>query len=69
MSEANKRHIVNELPEFDATQYLDTGEAKVAYLRDIIAQGEPVLLIAALTSIGIVLAEARRRIDGICDAH
>jgi len=47
-----KRQItVNELPEFDATQYLDSEEAIAAYLDDILQENDDGLLAAALGDI------------------
>lgn len=47
----NKRIKVADLPEFDATAYLDSEEAIAAYLVDILSANDPVLLAAALGDI------------------
>ncbi len=47
-----KRRIkVNDLPEFDATPYLDSEEAVAAYLTDILEANDAGLLAAALGDI------------------
>lgn len=48
----SKRRIkADELPEFDATQYLDSEEAIAGYLTDILAANDAGLLAAALGDI------------------
>lgn len=46
-----KRIKVDELPEFDASQFLDGDEAVAAYLNDILEANDPALLAAALGDI------------------
>ena len=46
-----KRIKVNQLPEFDATRYLDNEEAIAAYLTDILEANDAALLAAALGDI------------------
>lgn len=41
----------DDLPEFDAAPYLDSGEAVAAYLTDILEEGDAGLLAAALGDI------------------
>lgn len=48
----SKRRIkADDLPEFDATQYLDSEEAIAGYLTDILAANDAGLLAAALGDI------------------
>jgi probable addiction module antidote protein len=47
----SKRVKVDELPEFDATPYLDSEESIAAYLTDILAANDAALLAAALGDI------------------
>ena len=47
----NKRIKVSELPQFDATPYLDSEEAIAAYLTDILEANDAGLLAAALGDI------------------
>lgn len=44
----DERIKVADLPKFDASQYLDSGEAIAAYLNDIIESGDAGLLASAL---------------------
>jgi probable addiction module antidote protein len=44
----DERIKVADLPEFDASQYLDSDEAIAAYLNDIIESGDAGLLASAL---------------------
>lgn len=47
-----RKHIkVNQLPEFDATRYLDNEKAIAAYLTDILEANDAALLAAALGDI------------------
>ena len=46
-----ERIKVDDLPEFDASQYLDSDEAVAAYLNDIIQAIDSALLAAALGDI------------------
>ena len=46
-----KRIKVADLPEFDATAYLDSEEAIAAYLTDILEANDPALLAVALGDI------------------
>ena len=46
-----ERIKVEDLPEFDASQYLDSDEAVAAYLNDILQTNDPALLAAALGDI------------------
>jgi probable addiction module antidote protein len=46
-----KRIKIGDLPEFDATRYLDNDEAIAEYLTAVIAQNDPALLAAALGDI------------------
>lgn len=46
-----ERIKVEDLPEFDASQYLDSDEAVAAYLNDILQANDPALLAAALGDI------------------
>ncbi len=46
-----KRIKAANLPQFDAAQYLDSGEAVAAYLTDILEANDPALLAAALGDI------------------
>jgi probable addiction module antidote protein len=43
-----KKLSIRDLPEFDASDYLDDDEAVVAYLRAVVEDGDPGLLAAAL---------------------
>ena len=47
----NKRIKIADLPEFDATQYLDSEAAIASYLTDILEANDPSLLAAALGDI------------------
>ncbi len=47
----SKRNKVADLPEFDATKYLDSDTAIAAYLTDILEANDPALLAAALGDI------------------
>lgn len=47
----SKKIRVSELPEFDATQYLDSEEAVAQYLTAMIEGNDPALLAAALGDI------------------
>ena len=42
---------IKSLPEFDASQYLDSDAAVAAYLTDILEANDPALLAAALGDI------------------
>ena len=44
--------VVAELPEFDYEQYLDSDEAVMVYLADILSANDPALLELALSKIG-----------------
>ena len=46
-----ERIKVEDLPEFDASQYLDSDEAVAAYLNDILQANDSALLAAALGNI------------------
>jgi probable addiction module antidote protein len=46
-----ERIKVDDLPEFDASQYLDSDEAVAAYLNDILQANDSALLAAALGDI------------------
>ncbi len=46
-----KRIKIDDLPEFDATPYLDSEAAVAAYLTDILEANNPALLAAALGDI------------------
>jgi probable addiction module antidote protein len=46
-----KKIRVTDLPEFDATEYLDSEEAVAEYLTAMIAEGDPAMLAAALGDI------------------
>jgi probable addiction module antidote protein len=46
-----KKLKISELPEFDATEYLDSEEAIAEYLTAMIESGDPALLAAALGDI------------------
>ncbi len=46
-----KRIKVDDLPEFDASQFLDGDEAVAAYLNDILEANDPALLASALGDI------------------
>lgn len=46
-----KKIKVSELPEFDATEYLDSEEDVAAYLTTILEENDPALLAAALGDI------------------
>jgi probable addiction module antidote protein len=46
-----KKIRVADLPEFDATEYLDSEEAVAEYLTAMIAEGDPAMLAAALGDI------------------
>jgi probable addiction module antidote protein len=46
-----KKLKLSELPEFDATEYLDSEEAIAEYLTAMIESGDPALLAAALGDI------------------
>ena len=46
-----ERIKVEDLPEFDASQYLDSDEAVAAYLNDILQANDAALLAAALGDI------------------
>lgn len=46
-----KKLNVTDLPEFDAAEYLDSEQAVVAYLTEMIGGGDPALLAAALGDI------------------
>lgn len=48
-----KRIKVADLPAFDAAAYLDSEEAIVAYLTDILAANDPALLVTALADIAV----------------
>jgi len=48
---SKQRIKVDELPEFDAARYLDSGEAIAAYLTDILQANDAALLAAALGDI------------------
>jgi len=47
----SKRIKAADLPDFDATRYLDSEEAIAAYLTDILEANDPALLAAALGDI------------------
>lgn len=46
-----RKSKVSELPEFDATEFLDSEEAIAEYLTAMIESGDPALLAAALGDI------------------
>jgi probable addiction module antidote protein len=47
----NKKIRVSDLPEFDASQYLDSQEAVAQYLTAVLQDNDPALLAAALGDI------------------
>lgn len=47
----NKKIKVSELPEFDATEYLNSEEDVAAYLTVVLEENDPALLAAALGDI------------------
>ena len=50
---------INDLPDFDVTDYLDDPGAVLEYLATVIVDGDPVLLEAALADIARVSRRTR----------
>lgn len=50
---------INDLPDFDVTDYLDGPGAVLEYLATVIVDGDPVLLEAALADIARVSRRTR----------